>query len=116
MAIVLQPRYLVSTSAILMALAVCAGAFGAHAMKGQFDQYYMRIFEKAVFYQFIHILSALVFAIIFWIRSDLKWLAWIVMGFIFSTIIFSGSLYLLVFTKVFRMTFVKTTRTCALKI
>jgi uncharacterized membrane protein YgdD (TMEM256/DUF423 family) len=42
-----------------MALAVALGAFGAHALKGRLDAYGMGIWEKAVFYHFVHALGLL---------------------------------------------------------
>jgi uncharacterized membrane protein YgdD (TMEM256/DUF423 family) len=46
--------------AAMLALAVMLGAFGAHALKARFDAYAMSIWEKAVFYHFIHAIGLLV--------------------------------------------------------
>jgi uncharacterized membrane protein YgdD (TMEM256/DUF423 family) len=46
--------------AAMLALAVMLGAFGAHALKARFDAYSMSIWEKAVFYHFIHAMGLLV--------------------------------------------------------
>ena len=46
--------------AIFLALAVGLGAFGAHALKDRLDAYSLGIWEKAVFYHFIHSLGVLV--------------------------------------------------------
>ncbi len=51
-----------ATGAILMALGVAFGAFGAHALKDRLDAYSMGIWEKAVFYHFIHALGILIAA------------------------------------------------------
>jgi uncharacterized membrane protein YgdD (TMEM256/DUF423 family) len=48
-----------ATAAIALALAVILGAFGAHALRGRLDDYAMGIWEKAVFYHFIHALGLL---------------------------------------------------------
>ena len=40
-----------------LALAVALGAFGAHGLKDRLDAYSMGIWEKAVFYHFIHALG-----------------------------------------------------------
>lgn len=40
--------------AISLALAVALGAFGAHGLKNRLDAYSMGVYEKAVFYHFIH--------------------------------------------------------------
>ena len=48
------------TGAILMALAVGLGAFGAHGLRDRLDAYSMSVYEKAVFYHFIHSLGLLI--------------------------------------------------------
>ena len=52
-----------SVSAGLLGLAVALGAFGAHALKGRLDAYQMGIWEKAVFYHFIHALGMLILSL-----------------------------------------------------
>lgn len=47
-------------SAILMGLAVTLGAFGAHGLRGRLDAYSMDVYERAVFYHFIHALGMLI--------------------------------------------------------
>ena len=44
----------------LLALAVGLGAFGAHGLRGRLDEYAMGVYEKAVFYHFVHALGILV--------------------------------------------------------
>ncbi len=46
--------------AILLALGVALGAFGAHGLRGRLDAYSMSVYEKAVFYHFIHALGLLI--------------------------------------------------------
>ena len=46
--------------AALLAVAVMSGAFGAHALRDRLDAYSMGIWEKAVFYHFVHALGLLV--------------------------------------------------------
>jgi len=48
--------------ALLMAVGVGSGAFGAHILKGRLDAYSMGIWEKAVFYHFVHVLGILIVA------------------------------------------------------
>jgi uncharacterized membrane protein YgdD (TMEM256/DUF423 family) len=75
-------------------LAVALGAFGAHSLKPHLDIYQQEIWQKAVFYQFIHTLI-LVFAA-FWNESRRsKVLTYASMAFIAGILCFSGSLYLL---------------------
>ena len=49
-----------ATGAILMALSVILGAFGAHGLRDRLDAYSMSVYEKAVFYQFVHSLGILI--------------------------------------------------------
>ena len=46
--------------AIFLAAAVMLGAFGAHALRARLDAYSMGIWEKAVFYHFVHALGMLI--------------------------------------------------------
>lgn len=49
-----------AAGAVALALAVCLGAFGAHALKDRLDPYSAGIWEKAVLYHFIHAIGLLV--------------------------------------------------------
>ncbi|MCZ2073970.1 MAG: DUF423 domain-containing protein [Bryobacterales bacterium] len=46
--------------AIALALAVSMGAFGAHSLRAKLDAYSMDVYEKAVFYHFIHAFGLLI--------------------------------------------------------
>lgn len=46
--------------AAALALGVAAGAFGAHGLRGRIDDTLMSVYEKAVFYHFIHAIGLLV--------------------------------------------------------
>jgi uncharacterized membrane protein YgdD (TMEM256/DUF423 family) len=48
--------------AVLMGLGVMLGAFGAHGLRNRLDAYSMSVYEKAVFYHFVHALGILVVA------------------------------------------------------
>ena len=74
--------------AILMALAVAFGAFGAHGLRARLDEYSMGVYEKAVFYHFIHALGILIAA-----KTPL--VCWLLLA---GIALFSGSLYLLAVT------------------
>lgn len=83
-------------AAFLLALAVAFGAFGAHGLKGRLDPYAISIYEKAVFYHFMHAMGILVISLFARAGSLLPatenrvcWLVFI--GILF----FSGSLYAL---------------------
>ncbi len=87
--------------AALLALAVILGAFGAHGLRGRLDAYAMGIYEKAVFYQFVHALGILVVPL--FTRADVlteSSLGWVCGLLLTGILIFSGSLYLLAVTGV----------------
>ena len=76
-------------------LAVTLGAFGAHALKETLALHgTTAIWEKAVFYQFIHAVMLFVIAG----RKPLLPFAW--WSFLAGIVIFSGSLYVLAVTNV----------------
>ena len=82
-------------AAALGFLAVVLGAFGAHGLKALLAQNgTTAIWEKAVFYHFIHAVMLFVLAA----RKPLPAVAW--WSFLFGSGIFSGSLYLLAVTNV----------------
>jgi uncharacterized membrane protein YgdD (TMEM256/DUF423 family) len=51
-----------ATAGFLLALAVALGAFGAHSLRGRLDDYSMSVYERAVFYHFVHALGILIVA------------------------------------------------------
>lgn len=76
-------------------LAIALGAFGAHGLKGLLTQNGTAdIWEKAVFYHFIHAVMLFVLAD----RKPFPATAW--WSFLIGIIVFSGSLYLLAVTNV----------------
>jgi uncharacterized membrane protein YgdD (TMEM256/DUF423 family) len=78
------------------ALAVAAGAFGAHALKTRLSPEDLTIWETAARYQVIHAVALLfVSQMIERGVSGSSWAGW---GFVVGTAIFSGSLYALVLT------------------
>ncbi|HEY3439794.1 MAG TPA: DUF423 domain-containing protein [Paludibaculum sp.] len=86
-----------AVGAAALALAVALGAFGAHGLRGRLDAYSMGIYEKAVFYHFLHAIGILVVPLLARLaampRSGLV-CALLTAGIVF----FSGSLYLLAVT------------------
>src|SRR3954470_20603626 len=77
-------------AAVMGLLAVMLGAFGAHALKDTLSQHQngTALWEKAVFYHFIHAVMLFILAT----RKPLRRVAWF--GFLIGIILFSGSLYL----------------------
>lgn len=80
-------------------LAVAIGAFGAHGLKNVLDDYSMGIYKTGVEYHFWHSLALLGVGVLsrFSNPNILKYSG---CAFSFGIIIFSGSLYLLAFTKI----------------
>ena len=78
-------------------LAIVLGAFGAHGLKDILDNYRKEIFQKAVFYHFIHAISLILIAILNNQYNGVN-LSISAYSFILGIIIFSGSLYVLAIT------------------
>jgi uncharacterized membrane protein YgdD (TMEM256/DUF423 family) len=94
-------KFFLQSGAILGALGVLIGAFGAHALKptleaaGRSDT-----FETAVKYQFYHALALVLVGILMQnatIATN-KFYGWAGYAFLAGTIIFSGALYTICFT------------------
>lgn len=85
-----------AVAAIAMGVAVMLGAFGAHGLKDRLDAYSMSVYEKAVFYHFIHALGILIVSIMPRERFT-EWVCWLLLA---GILIFSGSLYVLAVTGV----------------
>jgi len=83
--------------ASLAGLAVAAGAFGAHALRSHVTPAELEVFETAVRYQMYHALALLVTAAIIarWPGRAARAAGWL---FVSGTLVFSGTLYLLVLT------------------
>lgn len=80
-------------AAALCFLAVALGAFGAHALRSMLEGHGMLdVWNKAVFYHFIHAIALLVLAL-FGTTNRGAW--WLLFAGIF---IFSGSLYVMALT------------------
>lgn len=83
-------------SAILLALAVGIGAFGAHALQGRLDAYAKGVYETAVMYHFFHALGMLVVSFLPRIGAlTADRAAWICALLLTGVVLFSGSLYAL---------------------
>ena len=91
-------RNFLVTAALLGALTVAIGAFGAHGLKQVVSPESLGVFETAVRYQFYHVF-ALLAVVILYKENPGKLLLWSGYLFIIGIILFSGSLYLLTFMK-----------------
>ena len=82
--------------AALLALAVGMGAFGAHGLRNRLDAYSMSVYERAVFYHFVHALGILLVALLTRTMAitpvGQARVAWLLL---IGIIVFSGSLYAL---------------------
>jgi len=82
--------------AALLALGVVFGAFGAHSLRDRLDPYSMSVYEKAVFYHFIHAMGVLGVSLLPKTGTFAEAAAGWVCGLLFvGIVIFSGSLYAL---------------------
>jgi uncharacterized membrane protein YgdD (TMEM256/DUF423 family) len=84
-------------AAIFLALAVGLGAFGAHGLRDRLDAYSLGIWEKAVFYHFIHSLGILIASLMPRSSPVSNGACWALAA---GVLIFSGSLYTLALTGV----------------
>src|SRR6266700_3624653 len=88
-----------TTGSLLLALAVIVGAFGAHGLRDRLDAYSMGVYERAVFYHFIHALGLLIVSFLpktgTFSEFATNWVCGLLLA---GIVIFSGSLYLLAVT------------------
>lgn len=83
-----------TVAAILGAVAVALGAFGAHALRDTLDANSMQVWHTAIEYQFWHVLALFAVATL---AGDSKALAWRIAAsaFVAGIVAFCGSLYAL---------------------
>ncbi len=90
-----------ATAAIATGLAVVLGAFGAHTLRARLDDYSIGIYERAVFYHFVHALGLLVVSVLPRVLSiSSAWTNWVCALLFAGILIFCGSLYALAVTGV----------------
>ncbi|MGD0579281.1 MAG: DUF423 domain-containing protein [Bryobacteraceae bacterium] len=91
-----------AVAAFLLALAVALGAFGAHGLKSHLDAYLMGVWEKAVFYHFVHALGLLLTGLA--ARAGVlrpnaaSRVGWLLLA---GIVLFSGSLYTLALSRMY---------------
>lgn len=90
-------KTIILTAAILMALAVALGAFGAHALKSQISGEMLKVYQTGVDYHFYHALGLLLVGVLA-INKPAGLLNWSALFLAVGILLFSGSLYLLAIT------------------
>lgn len=91
-------RTIIVTAAVLGAVAVIAGAFGAHALKEVLSPKQLQIWGTAVQYHFYHVFALLFLSTL--ARNESKLIFASYWLFLLGIVFFSGSLYLLSFSGV----------------
>ena len=83
-------------AAIFAAAGVALGAFGAHALDGLLNERFTKAYESAVRYQMYHSIALLFCGVLLYIKPH-KLFSIASKLFVAGILLFSGSLYLLVF-------------------
>ncbi len=85
-----------ATGSAGLGLAVMLGAFGAHGLRDKLDAYSLSVYEKAVFYHFIHALGVLIVSLMpkagYLSQAQSTWICGLLAA---GIVLFSGSLYVL---------------------
>ncbi len=93
-------RTFVSLGALWGALAILAGAFGAHALRSRLDAHLLSVFETAARYHMYQALALIGLGLSLALGRPTAWFTiagWLLFG---GSVVFSGSLYLLALTGV----------------
>jgi uncharacterized membrane protein YgdD (TMEM256/DUF423 family) len=93
-----------TTAAIIGALSVVLGAFGAHALKTMVTEQALAAYETAVRYQFYHVFALALTGVLYKTYSNTLIIS---AGrfFLIGIVVFCGSLYLLTYGASFSVTF-----------
>ena len=94
-------KIILSTGSILAGLAVIAGAFASHSLRGYLTESALSTWQTAVRYQMYHSLALLLVAVL--MRLEKLWSLWLkssAIAFIIGILLFSGSLYILSLTNI----------------
>ena len=86
-------KHIVITASVFGAIAVMAGAFGAHALKAVLNPLQLQTWQTAVQYNFYHVFALLFLAALANGNQSLTTASYYL--FSFGIVLFSGSLYLL---------------------
>lgn len=90
---------LISAGALLAALSVAMGAFGAHALRGRIGYDLLQTHETASRYLMFHAIAIILYGV--WLKhkdAQSEFKPWPGVLFVLGSLIFAGSLYGIVFT------------------
>ena len=90
-------KTILMTASVLLAMAVAAGAFGAHALKTHLSSEMLQTWKTAVDYHFYHALGLLLIGVLAIVLPDVnfKWPGILLFA---GIVLFSGSLYAMALT------------------
>ena len=91
-------KWVMVIGAVLGALAVMSGAFGAHALKSVLTERTQGWYDTAVSYHAQHALALIVSGVMIRISGGNGWLSVAAITLLAGLLVFSGSLYLMAFT------------------
>jgi uncharacterized membrane protein YgdD (TMEM256/DUF423 family) len=94
-------KQIISTAALLGAIAVICGAFGAHALGAKLQPRQLEVWHTAVQYQFYHVLALLFLSTFARFKNNLIVASY--WCFTLGILLFSGSLYLLACRELLKM-------------
>lgn len=90
-------KTIITTAALLLALAVAIGAFGAHALESRLSADMLQTYNTGVKYHFYHALGLLLTGILA-MQYPSKLMNWSALMLGVGILLFSGSLYVLAIT------------------
>lgn len=93
-------KLILISGALLAALAVILGAFGAHGLKKTLSEEMLVVYKTAVDYHFIHALGILLIGLLHHHHPDSRLIFWAGVSLIIGIVVFSGSLYTLSITEI----------------
>ncbi|WP_167614221.1 DUF423 domain-containing protein [Maribellus sediminis] len=85
-------KTILMTASVLLAMAVAAGAFGAHALKTHLSAEMLQTWKTAVDYHFYHALGLLLIGVLAFVMPDVNF-KWPGIFLFAGILLFSGSLY-----------------------
>ncbi|HVE48539.1 MAG TPA: DUF423 domain-containing protein [Casimicrobiaceae bacterium] len=91
----MSARTILAVASLMAAIAVGAGAFGAHALKARVSADLLGVWQTAVLYHTVHALALFLAGLLLLVRPEATLVRIASYLFIVGTVLFSGSLYAL---------------------